>query len=260
MRSAWTSAEAESSFEHWSVALSRFMITAPTKPVSLWGPRCSCTGCSHALCVDECWGWELFWTLNSAVFKGVQSCVKGLRETGLIKSHNRIFQWNRVRFLKSPLRLRGSLAIFCPSFGSHFERFPNGRFFGGRATATCKANPPVTDGVRKRGTNCTEGRRSTYSDGKKNISRKRRWGCLQEGKKPGAYGVSSLCRDGSRQLPERKDQQWIETAKRRFEETAEKTAARRERNQQRISFVTPPLLLCTVADFVSFWKRWDLKH
>ena len=59
-----------------SVALSRF--TAPTQPVSWWGSRWSCTGCSHAFRVDE--RLRLRALLNTE-----QRCVQGcwkVHETG----------------------------------------------------------------------------------------------------------------------------------------------------------------------------------
>ena len=59
-----------------SIALSRF--TAPTQPVSWWGPRCICTGCSRAFRMNE--------TLRlRALLNTEQRCVQGcwkLHETG----------------------------------------------------------------------------------------------------------------------------------------------------------------------------------
>ena len=60
------------------VALARS--TATTPPVGWWGPWCSWTGCMRAFRVGDCWGGagsgELFCPLNSAMIKGVDSCMK----------------------------------------------------------------------------------------------------------------------------------------------------------------------------------------
>ena len=82
-----------------SAALSQ--VTAPTQPVSWLGLRCGCTGCLRAFRMDECRGWELFWTLNSAatVFKGVESFMKRFFMKAGSKVHSTIesyLHWHRL--------------------------------------------------------------------------------------------------------------------------------------------------------------------
>ena len=53
-----------------------FTVHSTDSASQLMGSTVQLHGCSHVFRVDECWGWELFWTLNSAVFKGVERCMK----------------------------------------------------------------------------------------------------------------------------------------------------------------------------------------
>ena len=93
-----------------SVALSRF--TAPTQPVSWWGPRCSCTGCSLAFRVDERLRLRALWNTE-------QRCVHGcwkLHETGCSVSVHVI----DLYICKCSCATLFTSAVWMPPIGSRF--------------------------------------------------------------------------------------------------------------------------------------------
>ena len=69
---------AQSTEEHveavWKRISRAFTVHSTNSAIQLMGSTVQLH--RHACRVDECWGWELFCTLNSAVFIGVESCMK----------------------------------------------------------------------------------------------------------------------------------------------------------------------------------------
>ena len=167
MRFTWISAEAERSFEHWSVALST---VHSTNSASLFmGPRCSCTGARMRFTRISA---EARRTLLNTEQRCVQGCSK-LRETGCILSHDRLFQRTHVPQRRA---LWGcvSSASFLPIFLAHIRTFSKWTIFGGRATATCKANALVTDGPEREAQTAQRREEARLWIARKKVSRKGR--------------------------------------------------------------------------------------